>query len=77
MEGGESKFRVARQCSAVAREDSTGDKVGEEEMSCPVLLPAWADLSISETTPDWFSVSLMTGKNGKNSEFSLLKHEKV
>lgn len=46
-------------------------------MSFPVLLPAWADLSISETTPDWFSVSLMAGKNGKNSEFSLLKHEEV
>lgn len=72
-----SKFRVARQCNAVSREDSTGDKIEEEEMSFPVLLPAWADLSISETTPDWFSVSLMAGKNGKDSEFSLLKHEEV
>lgn len=72
-----SKFRVARQCRAVSREYSAGDKVGEKEMFFPILLPAQAVLSIRESTPDWFPVSLMTDKNGKNSEFLLLKQEEV
>ena len=50
---------------------------GEEEMFCPVLLPGLPVLSIRESTPDWFPVFLMTGKNGNNSEFLLLKQEEV